>query len=119
MTVSVQERPEFASFAEFWPFYVGAHKSPLCRAVHYLGAVGGLTLPILAIATGPWWLLTLAPVFGYGCAWIGHFGCEGNHPATFEYPLYSFLAEFKMFWYGVTGRMPKEVQRYYGDDRSC
>ena len=35
-------------------------------------------------------------------------------PATFDYPFYSLIAEFKMFALGVQGRMGAEVRRYYG-----
>ena len=71
---------------------------------------------VFALATQQWWLLLLVPVAGYGFAWIGHFGPERNHPATFEFPGYSLIAEYKMFWLGVTGRMPREIERYYGDE---
>ena len=37
------------------------------------------------------------PVVGYGFAWIGHFFFEKNHPATFKYPLYSFMGDWMMF----------------------
>ena len=31
--------------------------------------------------------LSLCPVIGYGCAWLGHFFVEQNKPASFKYPL--------------------------------
>ncbi len=105
-------RNRFESFAEFWPFYVGAHRSKACRTFHYLGAIGAISAVVCAVMTASWWCLALAPVVGYACAWLGHFGFERNHPATFEYPLYSLRAEFKMFALGVFGRMPAEVRRH-------
>jgi hypothetical protein len=47
---------------------------------------------------------------GYGGAWIGHFFIEKNKPATFEYPLWSFIGDYKMVAMMLAGRMDKEVK---------
>lgn len=102
------------TFQEFWPYYVGEHRHPLCRALHYAGTSSALALATLAIAAGePRWLL-LALVVGYGPAWVGHFGVERNRPATFKHPLWSLLADFKMLSLAIRGRMAIEVARLYG-----
>lgn len=44
-------------------------------------------------------------VFAYACAWAGHFGLEKNQPATFRYPLWSFLADLRMWSHMVRGRL--------------
>lgn len=49
------------------------------------------------------WLLAL-PVVGYGFAWIGHFGFEHNKPATFQYPVYSLMADWVMLAQFVSGK---------------
>merc|ERR1712154_359184 len=41
--------------------------------------------------------MVLVTLIGYGCAWIGHFYFEQNKPATFIYPSYSLLCDWKMF----------------------
>ena len=58
-----------------------------------------------------WWLFPLALIPGYGAAWIGHFFIEKNKPATFQYPLWSFMGDYKMIWLMLTGRMDGEVKR--------
>ncbi len=43
--------------------------------------------------------------FAYGCAWTGHFGLEKNRPATFRYPLYSLVSDWKMWAEMARGRL--------------
>ena len=40
-------------------------------------------------------------LIAYGFAWVGHFYFEHNKPATFIYPLYSLIGDFKL-WYEIT-----------------
>ena len=51
----------------------------------------------------------MALIPGYGGAWIGHFLVEKNKPATFEYPLWSFIGDYKMIALMLTGKMEEEV----------
>jgi hypothetical protein len=98
------------SFAEFWPFYVREHSLPACRALHFIGSTLVLVV-IAAAATYNWWLLLAAPVVGYGFAWIGHFAIEKNKPASFSYPLWSFIGDWKMWAMMLVGRMGAEVEK--------
>lgn len=99
---------DFSSLDEFWPFYVSEHLNPVNRKLHFVGT----TLALLCLAGGAFfwkWLFLAAPVFGYGFAWVGHFGFERNRPATFRYPVYSFLADFRMYWLTLTNQMDAEI----------
>ena len=99
------------SFSEFWPFYVGEHSKPGTRALHLAGSSLALLLVTLAVARRrPAHLLT-ALAAGYGLAWIGHFFVERNRPATFRYPAWSFLGDWKMFGLACRGRLGAEVER--------
>lgn len=96
---------DFGSFAEFYPFYLSQHSDRNCRRLHFLGTTGVIvTLTAAALLLQPL-LLVLAPVVGYGCAWIGHFGFEHNKPAAFGHPLWSLRGDFVMFWQILTGRV--------------
>lgn len=107
-------KPVFHSFAEFWPYYVGEHRCPGCRALHYVAATIALVLFARAIVLFDWISLLLIPVVSYGLAWIAHFFIEHNKPATWGYVRWSLMAEYKMFWYWLTGRMTAEITRIYG-----
>jgi len=56
--------------------------------------------------TGNFWFLLGGLLFGYGFAWIGHFGFEKNRPASFKRPLYSFRGDWVMWRDILTGRIP-------------
>ena len=102
------------SFEDFWPFYVGEHRNPLNRALHYIGTTLALSIVLYSMLTSQPWIGLLALVGGYGPAWIGHFKVEHNRPATFTYPRWSLIGDFKMLFYFVTFRMGRELIRLYG-----
>lgn len=99
------------SFADFWPYYLGEHRRPATRALHYIGTSLVVALALYALVTGRWLLLLAIPLAGYLFAWIGHFGIEKNRPATFTYPLWSLAADFKMWWLWLTGRLGPHLER--------
>lgn len=96
----------YQSFSEFWPFYVAEHSRPATRWLHLIGTTAGIATVVYFIASGRWWLFPLGLIPGYGCAWLAHFLIERNKPATFEYPLWSFVADYKMIALMLTNRWP-------------
>ncbi len=98
--------PRFASFREFYPFYLSQHHHPVNRALHYSGNIIVIALVTAAIATQFWWLLIGALVVAYGLAWIGHFFFEHNRPATFKHPFYSLIGDWVAFAHVLGGRRP-------------
>lgn len=97
--------PHFASFADFYPFYLSEHRHPVSRRLHFFGTAIVLTIPLIAFAVGNPWVLFGIPVAGYGFAWVGHFFFEGNRPATFSHPFYSLAADFVLFRDILVGRI--------------
>jgi len=94
---------KFDTFAAFYPFYLSEHGHRACRRMHFIGSTLVLLTLALALATSQFAWLWLLPVFGYGCAWIGHFVFEKNRPATFKAPLYSLIGDWVMYrdmWLG-------------------
>ena len=96
---------QFASFSEFYPFYLSEHSNITCRRLHFVGSSLSLGCLVMLVASGnPWWLL-FALFCGYGFAWVGHFFFEKNRPATFKYPFYSFVGDWVMYKDILIGRI--------------
>jgi hypothetical protein len=99
------------SFAEFWPFYVSQHLNPICRRWHFVATTNAILCTAALLVTWKWWLVPLALVSSYGSAWIGHFVFEKNKPAAFTWPIWSLIADCRMFGKMITGTMDAEVRR--------
>jgi hypothetical protein len=101
----------YATFEEFWPFYVREHARKTTRQLHFAGTTAAATCAIAyALTRKPGWLLAM-PFAGYGPAWVSHFFIEKNRPATFKYPLWSLKADLVMWQKTLMGTMDDEVER--------
>ena len=104
-TVTTKAVGEFTRFAEFYPFYLGEHSNRTCRRLHFVGSSLGLVCLAAAFLTGHWSFILLGLLFGYGFAWVGHFGFEKNKPASFKRPVYSFMGDWVMYKDIWTGKI--------------
>lgn len=135
------------TLSEFYPYYLGEHRHPGSRALHFAGTTGFFAAVVASLAADPTWfgpalgiaiasaawgamrvergraaflpmlgvvvpLIVGAPtimpfgiVAAYGAAWVGHFRLEQNRPATFSYPVWSFLCDFRMWSEMARGRL--------------
>ena len=100
------------TFQEFWPFYLGEHSLPATRAIHFVGTTLAFLDLGCGIATRDARFFLAAPVSAYACAWVSHFFIEKNRPATFTYPLWSLIGDFKMWAYMATGKIGPELARH-------
>lgn len=101
----------FETFEDFWPFYVKEHSLRITRIFHFIGTSLGLICFTLIFLTGSLWFLLIGLWVSYGFAWFSHFFIEKNRPATFKYPLYSLLADFRMYGLMWQGKMESEVAK--------
>jgi hypothetical protein len=102
---------EITGYPEFWDFYIREHSKPATRLLHFIGTSLGLVLLVYFLATGRWYFFPAFFAVGYAFAWFAHFVIEKNRPATFKYPLWSFVSDLRMMWFMLTGRMSAEIAR--------
>jgi hypothetical protein len=116
--------PTFASFEEFYPYYVGAHSKAGTRWMHFAGTHLGAAVGLSGIARRRPLLLAAAPMISYGIAWFSHFTIENNRPATFGHPLWSLRGDLRMIatmWRGRDadlGRIATETKGALNTDRA-
>jgi hypothetical protein len=106
--MSTREAPgsaHFASFRDFYPFYLEEHRSRASRRLHVTGTLLATALTAGALASGRLKILWAVPLAGYAFAWLGHYFFEKNRPATFTHPLYSLCGDFRMAYEVLTGRI--------------
>lgn len=101
----LQRATRHATFREFYRFYLSEHANRNCRRLHFVGTSLVIGVVAAAISSGNAWWLALAPLAGYGFAWVGHFAFEKNKPASFKRPLYSFIGDWVMYWDILRGRV--------------
>ncbi|WP_340065326.1 DUF962 domain-containing protein [Ascidiimonas aurantiaca] len=92
------------NFGEFYQFYLTEHQHKTSRVLHFIGTFLVFILAGFFAWYGGSWEWILVPVAGYGFAWAGHYFFEKNKPATFKYPLWSLLSDFKLFFEILFGK---------------
>ena len=85
----------------FYDFYLDEHQvvyqNMACRRLHFAGSSFGLLGLAKSVKTGSAKPLVKGIAAGYACAWVGHFFFEKNKPASFKFPLKSFVSDFRMY----------------------
>ena len=104
-----QPEPRIDSYYEFWPFYLQQHAKHDTRLWHIVGTGASSVLLVAALLSFSFVLFLAAVVVGYGPAWIAHFAIEKNHPATFRYPVWSLISDYRMTAAWLTGRLDREL----------
>jgi len=100
---------KFDSFKEFYPYYLSEHSNAVCRALHYVGTTLALLIMLISIVSAHYAGVVAGLVVGYGFAWTGHFFFEHNKPATFQYPLWSFMGDWVMLKDFLSGKFRNSV----------
>jgi len=99
-----------ATYPEFWHYYLREHAKPATRAWHYFGtSLTILCLLAAAVLRQPWFLAA-SVILGYAPAWIGHFASERNRPATFRYPVWSLVSDFRLFGVWLSGNLARQLE---------
>ncbi|HWX81277.1 MAG TPA: DUF962 domain-containing protein [Steroidobacteraceae bacterium] len=95
----------YKSFSDFYPFYLSEHSNRISRRLHFTGTSIALGLLVAAAVTQTWWLIAVALIQGYAFAWVGHYFFERNKPATFKYPGFSLMGDWRLWWEILTGKL--------------
>ena len=100
-----QSGSRYGSFSDFYPFYLSEHSNRTSRRLHFVGTTLGLFFLLHALSTLNFWWLLAGLASGYAFAWVGHYFFEHNRPATFTYPLWSFMGDWVMWQQILTGKI--------------
>jgi hypothetical protein len=75
------------------------------------GTGAGTALLVASLVAQSPWLLLVAALAGYGPAWLAHVLVEKNRPATFRYPIWSLISDFRMAGTWLAGSLHSELKR--------
>lgn len=92
------------TYSEFYRFYLSEHQNRTSRILHFIGTFLVFVLLFLAIFNSWGWEWIFLPLVGYGFAWGGHAFFEKNKPATFKYPFWSLISDFRLFFEILYGK---------------
>ena len=92
------------TFKEFYPYYLKEHNDKRTKLFHFAGTFLSIIFLIRLAISLEIINLLYALIAGYGFAWVSHFFIEKNKPATWSYPLYSLLSDYRMFWEILKGK---------------
>lgn len=99
------------TYREFWPYYLGEHAKPATRLWHIAGTSIATLVLAIGLLSGSVALVAAAIVVGYLPAWVAHFAIERNKPATFRYPIWSLISDFRMTGLWFTGGLEGELTK--------
>ncbi|MBC7383965.1 MAG: DUF962 domain-containing protein [Bacteroidia bacterium] len=97
------------TFREFYPYYLNEHQNYISRLLHFIGTTLFFVFIMGAFLFHNINFLWACPVAGYGFAWVGHFFFEKNKWITFQYPLFSLLSDFKLYFEILAGAQKLRV----------
>ena len=97
------------TFKEFYQLYLAEHSKLGTRIFHSLGILIILLVLFYVLKSGKERFLWYIPIVGYGFAWLSHLIFEMNKPTSFKYPLWNFLADFKLFFELLTGKQKFKI----------
>ena len=94
----------YKSFEDFYPYYISEHDHKYTKLMHFIGTSISIYFLIKFILSFNFLFILYALLSGYGFAWVGHFYIEKNKPATFKYPFYSLIGDYKMYLETLQGK---------------
>ena len=96
----------------FYDFYLDEHQNMACRRLHFAGSSFGLIGLAKSVKDRSAKPLLKGIATGYACAWVGHFFFERNKPASFKFPLKSFVSDFRMYGDVLRGNLSLKDKKF-------
>ena len=96
----------------FYDFYLDEHQNMACRRLHFAGSSFGLIGLAKSVKKRSVKPLLKGIATGYACAWVGHFFFEHNKPASFKFPLKSFVSDFRMYGDVLRGNLSLKDKKF-------
>ncbi|HEX6120811.1 MAG TPA: DUF962 domain-containing protein [Dongiaceae bacterium] len=100
------------TFYKFWPLYLRAHRLPGTRALHYFATIIGVAASIEAIATRQPLIFAIGVPLSYCIAIGSHRLIEGNQPLIRVNAAWGALADLRMCWLAIMGKLEAEFAKY-------
>lgn len=104
------------TFREFWPLYLKAHRLPGTRALHYFATILGVSAAIEAIVTLHPVIFVIGVPLSYCVAIASHRLIEGNQPMIRVNAAWGAIADLRMCWLAIAGRLAAEFAKHAVDD---
>jgi hypothetical protein len=104
------------SFQDFWPLYLRAHRHRGTRIGHYAATTIALATIAASIALQKIWLTVLGITLGYAIALAAHRLADGSKSLVTVNPVWGAVADFKMCWLALTGRLTAELATIENQD---
>ena len=98
-------------FHEFWRLYLDAHRHPMTRGMHYSATIVGIITTALAILHQQPLFCAAGIAFAVAMAVTSHWWVEHNRPLIRVNAFYGALADLRMCWLAMTGRIGAEYAR--------
>jgi len=98
-------------FRQFWPLYLRAHSLPGTRAMHYVATAIGVMAAVEALIAQEPWIFIAGIALAYGLAILGHWMIERNQPLIGVAPVWGAVADLRMVWLALTGRLGREYAK--------
>ena len=92
------------TFKEFYPYYLNQHSKKFTRIFHFTGTLLVLGVIIYVLQSGKERFLWYIPIFGLGISELSHYIFEKNKPTSFQYPVFTLMGDFKLFFELLIGR---------------
>ena len=98
-------------FKQFWPVYLHEHSRRSTRALHYAATGFFGFMAAIAVAVEEIWVVPAGIAGSYAVAVTAHWCFERNRPLFLVNPLWGAVADLRMCWLALTGRLRRELTK--------